>query len=301
VILTKNRLSPFNAVVVSYTVSIALVFTLALPRASFGAPLPSSVFSAIDPSEDFFHYALSEDSIAQAATIGALMGGLYDGEVTFAQLKQNGDFGVGTVDKLDGELIVLDGKFCHARADGLIYPLADTDKTPFASVTFFKPEVTYNGVEGLSYAQLEKTLSEMVPTPNYIYAFKISGTFSYIQTRCVRKQEKPYLPLTEAVKSQAFSEMSNVEGTIMGFWSPAYMTGLNITGYHLHFITQDLKAGGHLVDCMIEKANIEIDYKYAVHMVLPTSPEFYNADLSVEGLDLVERPKSNLRYFQKLK
>lgn len=283
------------------SVFLAFLFAFFFPGAALSNPLPFSFFSAIDPAENFILSQLYQDGVAQASTIGALMGGLYDGEITFAQLKQNGDFGVGTVDRLDGELIGIDGQFYHACSDGGVYPLADTDKTPFAAVTFFKPEVTYSNVEGLSFVQLEKALSEMVPTANLVYAFKITGTFSYVQTRCVRKQEKPYPPLTEASKSQAFFEFNNVEGTIFGFWTPSFMNGINVTGYHLHFVTQDRKAGGHLVDCMIEKANVEIDYKYGFSMILPATPDFYNANLSVEGLDTVEKPKSNLRYFQRFK
>lgn len=281
-------------------ITVACLVLLVTPFAVSSDPgsPANSILSEATGDFDYYHYALDQDSVAQASTISALMAGLYDGEITFGQLKQNGDFGIGTANALDGESIGLDGKFYQFRSDGVLYPLTDADTTPFATVTFFRPEVTYFDVEGVSFEQLEKALIEMVPTLNYVYAFKIAGKFSYVQTRIVHKQERPYQKLTEAVKSQSFFEMHDVEGTILGFWSPSFMNGLNVTGFHFHFVTSDMKAGGHLVDCMMENGNVEIDYKFAVKMVLPSSSEFYNADLSVEGLDLVEKPKSNLRNYK---
>lgn len=273
-----------------------------LANTGFPADTEAPAISDIsDASFDFFQYMLDEDSLTQASTIGALMAGLYDGEISIGQLKKNGDFGIGTANALDGELIAMDGQFYHFRSDGILYPMTDDETTPFATVTHFQPEVTYFNVEGLSFEQLEKALIDKVPTTNLAYAFKITGKFSYVQTRVVRKQERPYQRLTEAVKSQAFFEMNDVEGIILGYYVPPYMNGLNITGFHFHFVTNDMKAGGHLVDCMMEIGDVEIDYKYAFKMVLPVTSEFYNADLSVEGLDIVEKPKSNLRNYRRFK
>jgi acetolactate decarboxylase len=47
----------------------------------------------------------------QTSTIAALLDGAYDGDVTFAELAERGDFGLGTLDGCDGEMIALDGSF----------------------------------------------------------------------------------------------------------------------------------------------------------------------------------------------
>ena len=55
----------------------------------------------------------------QYNTLGALMAGLYGGSFTIGELLEHGDLGVGTLDSIDGELIVVDGKQrqIHHRGD----------------------------------------------------------------------------------------------------------------------------------------------------------------------------------------
>ena len=47
--------------------------------------------------------------IFQTSTIDALLDGAYDGEVTFGQLRDHGDFGLGTFEACDGEMIAVEG------------------------------------------------------------------------------------------------------------------------------------------------------------------------------------------------
>jgi acetolactate decarboxylase len=58
------------------------------------------------------------------------------------------------------------------------------------------------------------------------------------------------------------------------------MRGVNVPGYHFHFITQDKVAGGHLLDCRLQRVKIEIDCTSRFYMTLPGSKEFYEADLA---------------------
>ncbi|RJP26367.1 MAG: acetolactate decarboxylase [Candidatus Omnitrophota bacterium] len=266
--------------------SIALLFSLSAFGQATNVPAP---------------FDGTHDLLFQTAPIGSLMVGVYDGEVAFADLKQHGDFGLGTVNGLDGEMIALDGEFYQIRTDGVAYRLADEQQTPFASVTFFQPDAVYSDVGAFTYDQLQNMLLEMMPSKNYIYAIKITGRFKTMETRSVPKQQPPYAPLTEVVANQTIFKMSDVQGVLIGFWSPAYTQGLNVPGYHFHFITDDRTAGGHLLDCIGENATIEIDYKFGVAMIYPRSATFADADLSTEGLEEVERPKSNLRFFNTLK
>lgn len=67
---------------------------------------------------------------------------------------------------------------------------------------------------------------------------------------------------------------------MVGFRMPEYMEGLNVPGYHFHFITDDRKAGGHVLDCLIEEAMVEIDYSSGFHMKLPENDGFFKADLA---------------------
>src|ERR1700722_19599243 len=70
--------------------------------------------------------------VYQTSTMGALLDGVYDGDVTIRELLQHGDFGLGTFNGLDGEMLVLDGVCYQLRGDGSAQ-VADADqRTPFA-------------------------------------------------------------------------------------------------------------------------------------------------------------------------
>ena len=237
--------------------------------------------------------AFSNDTMFQTSTINALMQGVYDGNTTFKELNSYGDFGLGTVQALDGEMIELDGQFYQVKSDGIAYHLNDSMKTPFAEVTFFKPDETIelNGTDNLT--QLENYVDGRLVTKNLFYAIRIDGTFDYVKTRSVPVQSKPYVPLSEAIKAQKIFEIHNITGTIVGFRCPAYVSGVNVPGYHMHFITANRSAGGHLLDFRLENASIKVDDLSEFEMVLPNMEEFYKADLSGNEQATVKTVESN--------
>ncbi len=235
------------------------------------------------------HAQKNQEVLYQTSTINALLDEVYDGNITFKELKRHGDFGLGTFNKLDGEMIGLDGEFYQIKADGVVYPVDDSTKTPFAVVTFFESDKTMVLDRPLNYKQLELYLNNVLPTENIFYAFKIEGTFQYVKTRSVPGQNKPYPPLVEIVKNQPIFEFNNVKGTLVGFWYPGYMKGINVPDYHFHFITEDKRAGGHLLECQTQNVSIEIDYTSNSYLALPEDEDFYKAELSKENRAVLEK------------
>jgi acetolactate decarboxylase len=211
----------------------------------------------------------NDDALFQISTINALLDGEYTGSMTFEELKQHGTFGLGTFDKLDGEMIGLKGNFYQIRADGVAYPVPDSMTTPFAVVTVFNADQTLPSRDGMDYEGLQGYLDEAIPDKSIFYAVKIDGRFTYIKTRSVPRQQEPYPPLVEVVKEQPIFEFHDVRGTIVGFRCPDSVKGINVPGYHLHFITEDRKAGGHLLACQLQDATIALDYTSEFYMVLP--------------------------------
>ena len=132
------------------------------------------------------------DVVFQSSTINALLKGIYDGDVSFGELKRNGDFGIGTFSALDGEMIGLEGTFYQIKADGVAYPVKDSMKTPFAVVTFFAPDETVMLDTADNYTQLKTHLNDLLPSQNVFYAIKVEGQFKYIKTRSVPGQKRPY-------------------------------------------------------------------------------------------------------------
>ena len=91
-------------------------------------------------------------------------------------------------------------------------------------------------------------------------AIKITGNFSYVKARSVHKQTEPFPTLQEIVANQAVFEFEQISGSMLGYWFPKFMDGVNFPGFHFHFLSDDLTKGGHLLDCTIENGTMEIDY-----------------------------------------
>jgi acetolactate decarboxylase len=94
-----------------------------------------------------------------------------------------------------------------------------------------------------------------------------------VLARSVPRQHKPYPPLAEAVKHEREFEFADVTGTIVGFRFPDYAQGLNVPGYHLHFVTDDRARGGHVLDCTVVDPEIQVDHTSHLHMELPPGVE----------------------------
>jgi acetolactate decarboxylase len=228
----------------------------------------------------------------QTSTLQALSRGVYDGDLTFADLAKQGNFGLGTLNGLDGEMIGVNGRFYQIKSDGQAYPVVGAAKTPFAMVTFFRPQKTLSLDKPLNLGETEKYLETLFPSKNLLYAIKIEGIFPYIKARSVPRQTKPYPPLAEAAKQETISEFHNVKGIIVGFRLPDYLKNINLPGYHFHFLTADRQAGGHVYDWRLQKARISIDTMDKVHLRLPRTEAFSQTDLSTERqgeIDKVEK------------
>ncbi len=178
-------------------------------------------------------------------------------------------------------MIGIGGRFYQIKTDGKAYLIDDTMKTPFAEVIFFNPDTTEKIKDSIeNYDQLKSYLNRLLPNKNVFYAIEIEGTFSYVKTRSVPGQHKPCPPLVKVAKNQIAFEFHQVKGTMVGFWCPAYVKGINVPGYHFHFITTDRKAGGHVPACSMQDISVKIDPISAFYMILPKSRAFDKANLT---------------------
>ncbi len=215
-------------------------------------------------------YAQSADhSVFQVSTFEALKQGKFDNETTFRELKKHGDFGLGTLTGLDGEMVALNSEFFQIKADGSVHSIPDDAKTPFSVVTFFSPDQKVSLPKVNNMKELQAALDHIQPNTDSILAVKVNATFSHIKVRSPRRQQKPYPPLEEALKGQAEFELKNVEGALVGFRFPKYMDGVGVPGDHLHFIAGDKKSGGHVMDCTAGNGVIEIAVISGLSVKLP--------------------------------
>jgi acetolactate decarboxylase len=227
--------------------------------------------------------AITEDheTLYQVSTIDALMLGVYDGIQPVSELKKHGDFGIGTFDGLDGEMIVLDGKVYQAKADGRVYLVMDNATTPFATVTKFDRDFSLTTGQPMNFSVFSKDMSARLPSQNMIYAVRVHDTFPWMKVRAIPAQQKPYPTLTEAAKNQSVYTYTNTTGTLVGVYMPLFFDGLNVPGYHLHFLSDDHQTGGHILDFVVPaNTTVEYDITPKFEMLLPTSGAFTGVNLS---------------------
>jgi acetolactate decarboxylase len=234
--------------------------------------------------ESMRHADLHEDReehvLFQASTIGALLEGAYDGDLSFAELAAHGDLGLGTLNHLDGEMIAIDGHFYRADVEGTIHPVPPQARTPFAVVTRFEPTVDVEVAGELGHEEVLARLNGLVPAGASSCAIRLDGRFELVRARSVPAQQPPYRPLTEVVADQHVFELADVEGTMLGFRFPAYVEGIEVAGYHLHFISADRTRGGHVLGSRSRGLRARLDPSDDLHIELPPGIDLADPDLA---------------------
>jgi acetolactate decarboxylase len=205
----------------------------------------------------------------QASTIAALLDGSFEGDVTFAELAERGDLGLGTLNHLDGEMIALDGRFYRADVEGQIEEVPPSERTPFAVVVPFDPEINFELEGFITHDFLLAEIERRIPAGVASCAVRIDGRFESVKARSVPRQEPPYRALTEVVSEQHLFELADVDGTMLGFRFPEYAEGIEVSGWHLHFISEDRARGGHVLDSRSSTLHVQLDLSGELHVELP--------------------------------
>jgi acetolactate decarboxylase len=250
---------------------------------SSGAPLDHLVNRALAEFLGVGHHTLY-----QVSTAGALVEGVYEGAVSVGLLREHGDFGLGTFENLDGEMVVLDGAVFRVGSDGAVHAVDDSELTPFAVVTRLDPQApaVLDAVD--SFDALTDELDAMRASSNVFFAVRVDGHFDRVHVRAACRTA-PGVPLVEATAHQAEFELGSVRGTLVGFWSPPYASGFEVEGYHLHFLTDDRAAGGHVLALAGTGLEARIQEEGDVHLALPDNASFRGADLAHDPRAALDR------------
>ena len=228
----------------------------------------------------------------QASTIGALLEGAYDGVLSFAELAEHGDLGLGTLNGLDGEMIALDGRFYRAGVDGAVGEVDPGERTPFAVVTRFAPTIDADLAEPLEHEALLAALDGLIPAGAASCAIRVDGSFELVRARSVPCQRPPYRPLTEVIAEQRVFELRDAVGTMVGFRFPSYAEGIEVSGYHLHFVDEARRRGGHVLDSRTAgPLRVRLDPSSELHVELPPGVELADPRVAADthaALDRVE-------------
>lgn len=230
---------------------------------------------------------LEHATLFQVSSTGALVEGVSTGAVTVGELADHGDFGLGTFSHFDGEMVVLDGRFYQVQGKNAVAEAPKDALVPFAVITHFEPELKKPIEQFDSFNSLAKNLDALRPSDNLIYAVRISGVVDHIKARAACKIDGR-ATLAKIAATQAEFAFDALPCTIVGFWMPDYTRAVNVTGWHLHFLSDDGLHGGHILNCRGGPLEVELEHMADFRMAIPETAEFLKADLTRDPTAVVE-------------
>ncbi|MCR4611996.1 MAG: acetolactate decarboxylase [Lachnospiraceae bacterium] len=234
---------------------------------------------------------VNKDVLYQVDLLQSLTLGQYDGVITVEELAKHGDIGIGTFEGVNGEMIVLDGVVYQALGDGSVVVADSKEKVPYATVTYMDKDIEKKDFTANDISDLKNKLDEIVKENgiNHFYMVRIDGKCNQIKVRSELKQQKPYKYLDEALSTdQREFVYDNSEGTIVGLYCPPYMDKLNSPGWHFHFISNDKKQGGHILELNGLSGNVAMDKFSELDMYCPDNEIFDSLDLTVNQGDRIK-------------
>jgi acetolactate decarboxylase len=226
-------------------------------------------------------FQLERHSLFQVSTSNALAEGVFTGAVTVGELRRHGDFGLGTFAGLDGELIMIEGVCFRAGAGGAVEEVDDEREVPFALVTRFAADVEA-AIENIGgFADLATRLDALRPSRNLFAGIRVDATFDRLTLRAACPA-RPGEGLLEATHHQSEYIVAASAGTLVGFWAPGYARAVSVPGYHFHFISDDRRIGGHVLDVAGGPLDVGMQVESGLHLAIPETAAFLAADLSGE-------------------
>ncbi|SKB93046.1 acetolactate decarboxylase [Lachnospiraceae bacterium] len=186
--------------------------------------------------------------------------------------------GLGTFEDVDGEMIVLDGKCYRAQNNGDVVLAESKRGVPFASVCSFQAMRQEKPEKMDTIDQLKEWLTLCIEEDfglNSMYSVRIDGVFSKIDARSESGTKAHHVTLKDAlsVTQKAFI-FENIKGSLVCVYYPDYMDGINAAGWHLHFLSEDRKHGGHVFDLSLTEGNAAFCRITSVEVRIPDTPAF---------------------------
>jgi acetolactate decarboxylase len=254
-----------------------------MTRPLMGRALAFLLFAAAAP-----HAPAAE--VYQISTISSLLAGGYDGDATVGELLRHGNFGLGTFNGVDGEMMVLDGKVYRGTVDGRAQVVAFSALTPFAVIVTLRPQASTPVAAGQSLEQLEATLDALPYSASRVLAARVDGQFRAITIRSEPKQQPPYRSLVDVIKAQqVIHTLEGVDGALIGFRFPTAASSVNVPGWHFHFLTADRTRGGHVLGLTTGSGLAQLEEFSELRIRFPARGPAASA--GADEIRAVERPR----------
>jgi acetolactate decarboxylase len=217
--------------------------------------------------------------VTQFAVLDALLAGAYESGIAVADVRRLGDFGIGCCDHLGGEVIILDGEVFECTVGEPPDRMRDAQILPFVDVCRFASGSAQE-IIGADLAESTARVEASLVSRNLFHAVRVDGVFSSARVRVTPRQEHPFRPLAEVTNGQIETELSDVRGTLVGFWSPVIYQGITVAGLHIHFLAHDRSVGGHVLDVTIGRAELSLAAYSRFDLRLPTDDQFLRTELT---------------------
>ena len=205
----------------------------------------------------------------QISLFSVLLGGRYGGVCSIADVKKAGNLAIATMDRLDGEMQMIDGVVYQACADGRLLLPKDDETIPYGTIAQFAPEqeLSLGGIP--CFEEFEERMKRECPGLNLPMAVHLKGEFLHVKVRAVWRQERDGVGLAEAARNEAVFELDGISGDMVGFRLPGYVQGVNAPGWHLHFVDDARRHGGHVVNFTLKQGTMGVCWAREFRITLP--------------------------------
>lgn len=217
--------------------------------------------------------------MTQFAVLDALLAGAYETGMPVAEALRAGDFGIGCCDRLGGEVVIVDGRAFECTVDEPPTQMAESDILPFVDVAPF-PSVGPTAANSLDLAALTARVESLLLSRNLFHAVRLDGVMASVRVRVTPRQHHPLPPLTEVTEEQVETVLTERAGTVVGFWAPQIYQGIAVAGLHLHFLSEDRLAGGHVLDVTVGDGELRIGAFARLDLHLPVDDLFLRTELT---------------------
>lgn len=217
--------------------------------------------------------------MTQFAVLDALLAGAYESGITVAAVRGLGDFGIGCCDHLGGEVLILDGEVFECTVGEAPDRMQDEQILPFVDVCRF-PVASGAAIAAADLAAFTDRVERDLVSRNLFHAVRVDGIFTSVRIRITPRQEHPFRPLADVTSGQIETVLSDIPGTLVGFWAPSIYQGITVAGLHMHFLAGDRSVGGHILEVAIGEAELRIAAYARFDLRLPADEQFLRTELT---------------------
>ncbi len=232
---------------------------------------------------------MRSNKIYQVSTLQALALGYTRPVVNVEELLCHGDTGLGTFEGVDGEMIVLDGVCYQAKQDGSIVRATDAAGVPFAVVGFTQNGRKIKMEEKKDIEAVKNELTLRIDEDfglNSVHIARIDGSFDLIRARAGAAYKSQHVSLKDILsKTQNEFSFEHVRGTLVCVYYPDYMDGINAYGWHLHFVSEDRKRGGHVFEVSMSSGECVLQKMDRIEIQMPREAAFDTYSLKQASKD----------------